>query len=87
LEYNRARELDKYTIILFIGDGAQITFDQIEQNPHNIDRLNSFRERLRQRHTVDYFNNEHEAAWKILAALRNYEIRLREEQQGTGGNG
>ena len=86
LEYNKARELDKYIIILFIGDGAQITFNQIEQNPLNIERLNRFRERLRQRHTVDSFNDEHEAAWKILAALRNYEIRLREERQGIEGN-
>ena len=75
----------EYIIILFIGDGAQITIDQIEQNPDKINRLNRFRERLRQRHTIDIFNDEHEAAWKILAALRNYEIRVREEQQGLGG--
>jgi hypothetical protein len=85
LEYVRARQLDKYIIVLFIGDGAQLTFDQIEHNADKIDRLNRFRELLRQRHTIDIFNNEHEAAWKILAALRIYEIRLREEQQGTEG--
>jgi len=86
LEYIRAREIDKYIIILLIGDGAQITFNQIEQNPEKMNRLIRFRERLCQRHTVDFFNDEHEAAWKILAALRTYEIRLREEQQDLGGN-
>ena len=86
LEYNKARELDKYQIMLVIGDDAQLNFSQIEQDPAKIERLNRFRERIRQRHTVDHFNNEHEAAWKILAALRNYEIRLSEEQQGIGGN-
>lgn len=86
LEYNSARELGKPQIILAIGDGAQITFTQIEQLPEKIERLNRFRERILHRHTVDYFNNEHEAAWKILAALRNYEIRLSEEQQSLGGN-
>jgi len=57
----------------------------IEQDPAKIQRLNRFRERILQRHTADEFNSEHEAAWKILAALRNYEIRLSEEQQGVGG--
>ena len=86
LEYKRARELGKYQIILVIGDGAQITFDQIEQNPKKIERINRFRERIQRSHTVDYFDNEDEVAWKILAALRIYEIRLSEEQQGLGGN-
>ncbi len=85
LEYIRARELNKYIIVLFIGDGAQITISQIEQHPEKIDRLNRFRERIQERHTIDTFNDEHEAAWKILAALRNYEIKLREEQQDVGG--
>jgi hypothetical protein len=86
LEYNRARELGKYQIILIMGDNAQLNFSQIEQEPAKIHRLNRFRERILQRHTVDDFNTEHEAAWKILAALRNYEIRLSEEQEGIGGN-
>ena len=86
LEYIRARELEIYAIILMMGDDAQLNASQIEQDPTKMVRLNSFRERILQRHTVDYFNNEHEAAWKILAALRNYEIRLSEEQQGIGGN-
>lgn len=87
LEYIRATDLDKYIIVLFIDDCAQITIGQIEQNPEKIERLNRFCERIRQRHTVDTFKDEHEAAWKILAALRTYEIRLREEQQGVGGIG
>lgn len=86
LEYNKARELNKYQIILVIGNDAQLNFTQIEQDPANMRRLNSFRERILQRHTTDQFNSEHEAAWKILAALRNYEIRLSEEPQGIGVN-
>lgn len=86
LEYIRAIELEKYQIILMIDDDAQLIFTQIEQDPEKMQRLNRFRERIFQRHTVDHFRDEHEAAWKILAALRSYEIRLSEEQQGIGGN-
>ena len=86
MEYNRAIEIGKYIIILFINDSAQITFNQIKQDPSNIKRLSRFRLRLLHKHTVDYFNDEHEAAWKILAALRIYEIKLREEQHDIGGN-
>ena len=85
LEYNKARQLNMYQIILVIGNDAQLNFSQIEQDPAKMQRLNRFRERILERHTADEFNSEHEAAWKILAALRNYEIRLSEEQQGVGG--
>ena len=85
LEYRRARKLNMCQIILVIGDDAQLSYAQIEQDPTKMQRLNRFRERLFQRHTVEFFNSEHEVAWKILAALRNYEIRLSEEQQVIGG--
>jgi hypothetical protein len=84
LEYNRAKELGNYIIILVINDHAQLNISQIEQDPDKIRRLNRFRDHRLQRHKKKSFNNEHEAAWKILAALRIYEILLREEQHGIG---
>ena len=87
LEYNRAKKLGKYQIMLVIGNDAKLDFSQIEQDSAKIERLNHFRERILQRHQIDYFNSEHEAAWKILAALRIYEIKLSEEQEGIGGVG
>jgi hypothetical protein len=81
LEYNRATELDMYRIILILGDDAHVNRMHIERDPNRLRRLLRFRGRILENHTVQKFRDIHEAAWKILAALRNYELRLSEEQQ------
>lgn len=79
LEYRRARELGIYRIMLVIDDEASVRAAHIEQDPHRIERLKRFRALVEGRHTVQSFRDGNEAAWKILAALRTYEI------QTTGG--
>jgi hypothetical protein len=81
LEYNRATELDMYRIILVLDEDAQVNRLHVERDPDRLRRLARFRARILENHTVQRFSDTHEAAWKILAALRNYELRLSEEQQ------
>jgi hypothetical protein len=80
LEYNYSRSLGIYHIILVISDNAQISISHVERDPNRITRLERFRARVINKHTVQDFTDANEAAWKILAALRNYEVRLREQQ-------
>lgn len=82
LEYDRATELGMYKIIIKLDDNASVRPIHIEQDPQKIQRLNRFRNKISNIHTVQTFSDSHEAAWKILAALRTYEVRLREESEG-----
>lgn len=80
LEYERAKELNIYTIWLILDDNANVRPNHVEQDPSRLQRLNRFRDRILHNHTIQTFCDPHETAWKILAALRTYEVRLSEQR-------
>ncbi len=80
LEYNYATEIGMDKIILVMDDNAQVDPSRVEHDPAKLERLGRFRSRIMRDHLIQNFDSPHEAAWKILAALRQHEIRLREEQ-------
>lgn len=80
LEYDRATELDIYKILLVLDENATVRPGHVEQNPKRIERLDRFRARILGNNTVQTFRDAHEAAWKVLAALRTFEVRLRERR-------
>lgn len=80
LEYRHAMDRDMYTIILLLDDDATVRQSLVERDPERLRRLERFKGVIRQRHTVQTFRDPHEAAWKILAALRVYEVALRERE-------
>jgi Domain of unknown function (DUF4062) len=80
LEYRRAMDRDMYAIILLLDDAATVRQSLVERDPERLQRLERFKSLIRQRHTVQTFRDPHEAAWKILAALRVYEVALRERE-------
>ena len=82
LEYNLATQLPMEKIILLPCQNAQVNRAHVEQDPQKVRRLSRFRDRVLRRHTVEYFGDANEAAWKILAALRQHEVRLREQDAG-----
>jgi hypothetical protein len=80
LEYRRAMDRDMYAIILHLDDDATVRQSLVERDPERLRRLERFKRLIRQLHTVQTFRDPHEAAWKILAALRVYEVALRERE-------
>jgi hypothetical protein len=74
LEYRRAMDRNMYAIILLRDDDATVRQSLVERDPERLRRLERFKSVIRQRHTVQTFRDPHEAAWKILAALRVYEV-------------
>jgi hypothetical protein len=83
LEYRSAMDRNMYVIILLIADDATVRQSLVERDPERRQRLERFKGVIRQRHTVQTFRNPHEAAWKILAALRVREVALRERQDAN----
>jgi hypothetical protein len=81
LEYHRARELGLPTIALLLADDAQVNRLHVERDGAKRARLDRFRARVLRRHTVQRFRDTNEAAWKVLAALRIHETRLREQRE------
>jgi hypothetical protein len=69
-----------YTIILLMDDDASVRQSLVERDRERLRRLERFKSLIRQWHTVQTFRDPHEAAWKILAALRVYEVALRERE-------
>jgi hypothetical protein len=80
LEYNHAKARDMQRIILVLSDDANVNREQVERDPEKLERLTRFRDRLLRDHTIQRFDDVHEAAWKLLAALITHQTRLREEQ-------
>ncbi|MFQ5847141.1 MAG: DUF4062 domain-containing protein [Candidatus Methylomirabilales bacterium] len=80
LEYRHATSLGIYRIMILLDDNARVRAGYVEQDPERIERLNRFRARIVNNHTAQTFRDGHEAAWKILAALRIHEVRLREQE-------
>ncbi len=78
LESLRAIKRGLYQIWLVLDGNADVKPDHIEQDPEKIKRLKRFRQRIERDHTWLSFGQPHEAAWKVLASLINYELRLRE---------
>jgi hypothetical protein len=81
LEYNHAKARDMYRIILVLSDDAVINRAQVERDPGKLRRSMRFKEKLLRDHTIQRFDDVHEAAWKLLAALITHQTRLREEQE------
>jgi hypothetical protein len=82
LEYRRAQELGLPTIVVVLADDAQINRLHVERDAKKRMRLDRFRSAVLRRHTVQRFRDTNEVAWKILAALRMHETRLRENAEG-----
>jgi hypothetical protein len=82
LEYRRAQELELPTIVVVLADDAQISRLHMERDAAKRMRLDRFRATVMRRHTVQRFQDTNEAAWKVLAALRMHETKLREEAEG-----
>jgi len=82
LEYHRAQELELPTVVMVLADDAQINRLHVERDPAKRMRLDRFRSAVQRRHTVQRFQDTNEAAWKVLAALRMYETRIRENAEG-----
>jgi hypothetical protein len=80
LEYRRAMDHDMHAIILLLDNDAVVRQSLVERDPELLRRLERFKSVIRQRHTVQTFRDPHEAAWKILAALRVHEVALRERE-------
>lgn len=78
LEYRRARELTIPCIILVISEEALIPVGSFDSDPNRNGKLHDFQTLVMANHTIDRFCTEHEAAWKVLAALRVQETRRRE---------
>jgi hypothetical protein len=81
MEYRRAQELVLPTIALVLANDAQINRLYVERDPAKLARLDRFRAAVLRQHTVQSFRDTNEAAWKVLAALRMHETRLREEAE------
>jgi hypothetical protein len=81
LEYIRARALGLPTIALLLADDAQVNRLHVERDGAKRARLDRFRSLVLRRHTVQRFRDTHEAAWKVLAAIRMHETRLREQAE------
>ena len=69
-----------YVIILLLDDNATVQQSLVERDPARLGRLERFKSVIKQRHTMQTFRDPHEAAWKILAALRVHEVALRERE-------
>ena len=81
--YRGAMNRDMYAIILLLDDDATVRQSLVERDPERLRRLERFKGVIRQRHTVQTFRDPHEAAWKILAALRVHEVALREREDAN----
>jgi Domain of unknown function (DUF4062) len=81
LEYHRAHELGLPIIAIVLADDADINRLHVERDTAKRNRLERFRSRVLQSHTIQRFKDTNEAAWKVLAALRILETRLREEAE------
>ncbi len=68
---------------MVLADDAQINRLHVERDPAKRMRLDRFRAAVLREHTVQRFRDTNEAAWKVLAALRMYETRLREDAEGA----
>jgi hypothetical protein len=80
LEYRRAMDRDMHAIILLLDNDAPVRQSLVERDPERLRRLERFKGMITQRHTIQTFRDPHEAAWKILAALRVHEVALRERE-------
>lgn len=79
LEYLRAQQLGLPTIVLTLADDAEINRLYVERDARKRERLERFRQSVLRKHTIQSFRDTNEAAWKVLAALRIHEIKVREE--------
>ena len=75
LEYHHALELGIPCILLVISEDALIPVGGIDLDPTRNGRLRDFLTLVMNSHTIDRFSSEHEAAWKVLAAIRVEEAR------------
>jgi hypothetical protein len=82
LEYRRAQELGLPTIVVVLADDAQINRLHVERDAKKRMRLERFRTAVLEKHTVQRFRDTNEVAWKVLAALRMHETRVREDAEG-----
>lgn len=80
-EYDHAIARAMYKIVLIMDDDAEVRRAHVEQDAKRVARLERLRKRIMKNQVVQTFRDPHEAAWKILAALRTYEARISE----TGG--
>jgi hypothetical protein len=80
LEYESASERAMYRIVLL----SETEPEAAHEPPERHARLLEFRQRLRESHTVDTFTSPDDLAWKVLAAVRNYEAGAREAAAHTG---
>lgn len=80
-EYDHAIARNMYKIVLIMDDDAEVRRAHVEQDAKRVARLEKLRKRIMKNQVVQTFRDPHEAAWKILAALRTYEARISE----TGG--
>ncbi|HJX82794.1 MAG TPA: DUF4062 domain-containing protein, partial [Candidatus Angelobacter sp.] len=81
LEYRRAEELGLPLIALVVADDAQVNRLHVERDEAKRDRLERLRSNILRSHTVETFRDTNEAAWKVLAALRTLETKLREDAE------
>jgi hypothetical protein len=79
LESVRATQSAKYQIWLVLDADADVKPNHIEQDPNKLARLQRFRARIERDHTVQTFKDPNEVAWKVLAALRVFELKMNED--------
>jgi hypothetical protein len=84
--WKTAKVLGLPVIALVLADDAQINRLYVERDATKRMRLDRFRASILRQHTVQEFKDNNEAAWKVLAALRMYETRIREEARAGDDN-
>lgn len=68
-EYNEGYKLRKPILVYLKSDDVPVLPSQFERNPQNIQLLESFKNRLKERHTVSYFSDAHELSLRVIADL------------------
>ena len=73
LEYERALDLGKEILIYLIDEAeAEVRYTDIDHEPKQQERLQSFKRLLRERHTVDTFTTPTDLATKLERDFRKY---------------